>query len=123
MSDKKNENLTASILEEKQVKVFLQDREIKKDDYPLIERVINIPREERKKTALEYHNFFSLLRERSSDQLRRDLNQVEEEEVLQKEDPFLQAKKEYLKVQLEIINKYNWQASWGLNVLLERLNL
>jgi hypothetical protein len=123
MSDKKTEKSTTSILEKKQVKVFLQERKIKEEDYSLIKKAVNIPRKERKQIAIEYHNFFSLLKDRSSDQLKRDLDQTERDEISQKEDPSILAKKEYLTVQLEIINKYNWETSWGLNVLLERLNL
>jgi len=94
------------ISEEEEIKDFLQFRKIEKEDIPLIENLSRYP-----KLLNEFHNFFNLLKEKSLDDLKRQIKNLEEEET---------ERKDFLSNLIKFAEKYDWATCFNLIRILER---
>lgn len=102
------ENEPSSVLEREVVKDFIDNRRIKEEDWPLIERLAAFP----KSHVIEwFHNWFNDDREKSGESLNAAVN-----------SSFVNPKqKEMCVVWLELYQKYDWAVCYNLVRVLERL--
>lgn len=67
----------SSILNEKDLQDFIELRQINLEDAEILEKLSQLP----KALFVEFHNFFNLTRDRSAQDLQRQLNNLGENEV------------------------------------------
>ena len=96
----------SSILEEPDFKEFVSTRKIDQNDFELIVKLSGFPKD----LFLEFHNFFNLNKDGSVSQL---------ESMVSREENDL--RRDFLETFLEFTKKYDWQTSWHLNRLFERV--
>ncbi|MEK7070792.1 MAG: hypothetical protein AAB966_03215 [Patescibacteria group bacterium] len=98
---------TTSVLEDGKVKDFIQDRDIKPEDFYLIEKLSTFS----KPDIIEgLHNLFNLSKERSGADLEGIIKNTKDD-----------AKKAMYEVALKFYQKYDWIVSWNLIRVLENL--
>jgi len=97
-----------SVLEEPDVKEMLEHRQIKEEDWPLVEELATMS-----KTMLitNFHNYFNDTKERSAKELKHSLDHdlIRDEEL-----------KRYSKIWLHFAENYHWTAIYNMERVLER---
>ncbi|MDA2936011.1 hypothetical protein MYX06_02230 [Patescibacteria group bacterium AH-259-L05] len=113
-----------SILEDEDVKDFIKMRNIRPEDFEIIEKLYTYPQE----FFIEYHNLYSFEGEKTAQQLDRiiqDLREQIRDAEQKKYDPLrsvpkLKEKIEVTMLLLSVVAKYDWHTARHLNSLLER---
>ena len=88
---------------------FLKDRNIKPDDFSLVERALSIPRD----IYIANHNTLQFQREKLEEFLTTEVEKLKD----RKEDPKLK----YAEVMLSICKQYGWPTAWNLNSVMEKV--
>ena len=109
-----------SVLAEDDFKKFIEVREIKPEDFHLIEELSRYPKNF---FILELHNYFGFSRENTVRDLERDIK-YQKEEIERTHDEELKSafekRVEFLSLFLEFAKKYDWTACLHLNGVFER---
>lgn len=95
-----------SVLNEPGFQEFIRNRKIQEADFPLLEELAEIPKD---LLFVELHNFFNSNRERSAEELERQLLTMEDG-----------GKKRYFELLLRFTRAYDWTACYNLERVLER---
>src|SRR3990167_5559088 len=95
-----------SVIKREELQEFIKDREIKPEDFYLIEELAFFPKDI---IIMDLHNLFNTYHEKSGKELER---------MIQNESDS-QRKKLY-KVMKQFYEKYGWETSWHLERLLEK---
>jgi hypothetical protein len=93
------------IMDDPDMREFIEHRAVKPEDFPIIEDLAAFPR----RLAIEFHNFFSLLKERSAAELESMAANARDEE-----------KRRFCETALVLLKKYDWIVMWNLIGVLER---
>lgn len=94
-----------ALLSTPRMKDFLEDREIRPEDLPLVEALASVP----KNVLISgLHNMFGTYKERSVNELKGLVEQTKDE-----------TRATMYKTALAFCEKYGWPASWNLVVVLE----
>ena len=101
------------IFGEQDVKEFIQSRKINPEDFYILEELALIPKQ---LIIADFHNFFSLNRERSQQELERTLTFLE----TVKDDSLLEQRVMLNRLLLDFVRKYNWAIAWNLVAVFER---
>ncbi|QQG46030.1 MAG: hypothetical protein HYY55_03630 [Candidatus Niyogibacteria bacterium] len=106
-----------SPLEEKRFQRFIEDRDIKPEDLPVIEDLLKYPKE----IFVELHNFFPFSKEKNAKELERSVDT--EKERSKTKDKNLKIISEERMAVYELFRrlsaKYDWTVLWNLNGILE----
>ncbi|MBI2062147.1 MAG: hypothetical protein HYT64_00415 [Candidatus Yanofskybacteria bacterium] len=107
------EKLPQPVLEEPDVKEFIESRNINSEDFYILEELAKISK---RILIMDFHNFFSFAKENSEKELERALAFLE----TVKEDPLLEQRIKLNRLLLDFIRKYNWAVAWNLISVFER---
>src|SRR3989344_3473051 len=95
-----------AVLEDPEIQRFIKQREIKPEDFWIIETLAQVPQDF---LIRHFHNHFNLNHERSVEKLER----------YQKINTLTNAENEIYNLYIEFTRKYDWMTSWHLNGILE----
>lgn len=107
------EKLKQSVLEELDVREFIESRKINPEDFYLLEELAKMSKQ---LLIMDFHNFFSFGRENSERELEKSLAFME----TVKDDPLLEQRKKLNRLLLEFVRKYDWAVAWNLVTVFER---
>ncbi len=110
----------SSFLEDDDYQEFINLRQIKPEDFQVIENLSSYPTEF---FITELHNLFSSSKENSAQDIRDRIRQINKTLEKYPEDKNLLSLKKripFLKLFLEFTEKYGWMTARHLNSLLER---
>ena len=109
-----------SVLEEQDVKKFIESRNINSEDLHFLEELSLIPK---RLLIMDLHNYFSFNREKSESVLERDIRDLEKRihELTDLElRGLLEQRMKLYKLMSDFIKKYDWMAAWNLVTVFER---
>ena len=104
------EKIPQSVLEELDIKELIKSREISPEDFYILEELALISKQ---LIIADFHNFFSLNRERSAEELRKRID-------LLTIDDLSQVRRKLFGLLLDFVEKYNWAVAWNLVSVFER---
>lgn len=109
-----------SIIERKEMQKFIKNREIKPEDFYLIEKLAAFPVN---MIILELHNFFNMSRENSKEELRRTIERSRDRDSSGEKLSIYRgaSRTELLETALKFCEKYDWAVSWNLVRVLEEI--
>ncbi len=101
-----------SVIEEPDIREMLERRQIKSEDWPLVEELATMP----KNLLIDnFHNWFNDSREKTAREIEIQLNNPE---IYKMDD----AKRRYWEVWLHFAKSYHWTACYNMVRVLERRN-
>lgn len=109
-----------SVLEEDDFKNFIESREIKPEDFHLIEKLSHYPKD---LFIMELHNYFGFSRENTVSELERDIRRKKEEIGKAQDEKFKAILEKRIGIRslfLEIAKKYDWTTCMHLERVFER---
>ncbi len=106
-----------SPLEEKRFQRFIEDRDIKPEDLPVIEDLLKYPKE----IFVELHNFFPFSKEKNAKELERSVDTEKERSKTKDKDLKIISEERMAVYELfrRLSAKYDWTVLWNLNGILE----
>jgi len=107
------EKLPQSVLEEPEIKELIKSRNIKPEDFYVLEELSKISKQI---LIMDFHNFFTFSRENSDKELERNLAFLENV----KDDPLLGQRIKLNRSLLDFVRKYDWTVAWNLVSVFER---
>lgn len=90
-----------------EIKDFIKDRKIDPEDVETVAKISNFPKS---MIIKDFHNFFNLSRENSTQNLERSIEKVEDID-----------RKELYKLMLSFSKKYDWTVCYGLVRIIENI--
>jgi hypothetical protein len=108
-----------SLISSPRVVEFIESRDIRPEDIPLVEQATELPRQ----VFIENHNTASLQRERLEAYLQQRIKVLTggDQQGAQGLDARQKLDLEYSQIMLGITQKYDWTAAWNLNSVMEKV--
>lgn len=113
--ERRDPEATQSVLEEKDMKRFIERRKISPEDFPLIERLAQFPSD---LVIGELHNTFNMLHERAVGDIEERIR-ILEEQITKGNRPHAVKSKELLETMLQFARKYDWETCYTLVRIIE----
>ena len=108
LENPKIEQPASAFLETEELRKFIENREIKAEDLPLLEALARFPLE----LIIEFHNFFHLSQNRSRIELSNQLEYLADSQA---------ERREFLNLLLELVTNYDWIVAHNFIRVLERV--
>jgi len=95
-----------SVINREELQEFIKDRDVKPEDFYLIEELASFPKS---MVIMELHNLFNTYHEKSGKELERMIQNESDSQ-----------RKELSEIMEQFYEKYGWETSWHLERLLEK---